>query len=153
MTGRPGARTASSTSAFMGARPVPPATQRMSRPESASSAIVPDASPSSTVSPILVWRTSAPLIQPAGTARTWILSSPSGRGALAIEKARQAHGQREDWSVVYWPARYGRGSSVRKVSTAMSGRRSSCPMTSAVHQAGWSAHSSAAAVIMSAAVV
>ena len=72
-------------SAFTGARPVPPATQTMSRVEPESSVIAPIGAASRSMSPGRSRRTRAEDTQPAPTARTWNSSVPSSRGALAIE--------------------------------------------------------------------
>ncbi len=67
-----------STIALIGARPVPPATHRMSRRDCWSTRISPAGAPSRRTSPTCARHTSGPLTQPAPTARTWNSSRPSG---------------------------------------------------------------------------
>jgi hypothetical protein len=78
-------RASSSTSALIGASPVPPATHTMSRLDLRSSVIPPIGAAMRSRSPCCTRRTSALETQPAPNARTWKSSVPSLRGAFAIE--------------------------------------------------------------------
>ena len=78
-------RVSSSISALIGASPVPPATQTMSRVERRSRIIEPIGAASRIMSPTLTRRTSALDTQPAPSARTWKSIEPSLRGAFAAE--------------------------------------------------------------------
>src|SRR6266540_2240390 len=81
-------RVSSSTSALIGARPVPPATHTMSRVDLRSSVIEPIGAASRIMSPTLTRRTRALDTHPAPSDRTWNSIRPSLRGALAIEYVR-----------------------------------------------------------------
>ena len=84
--GWPVPRARSSSSARIGAEPVPPATISTSRPLSRSTCIRPIGGPIRQVSPTRVCATIARLTHPFGTARTWNSSRPSARGAIAGER-------------------------------------------------------------------
>ena len=72
---------------------------------------------------------------------------PSARGALAMEYFRQTRGHRRTCTLRYWPGWKANGWPGRTVSTARSGERRSCRITSATHQGGSAAASWAAAAI------
>jgi hypothetical protein len=91
---------------LIGASPVPPATQTMSRVEDRSRVIAPIGAATRISSPAETRRTSALETQPAPSARTWNSSTPSSRGALAIEYVRHSRGWwRGASTLTYCPAR------------------------------------------------
>jgi len=71
--------------AFSGARPVDPATSSRSRPAARSRVSAPTGGPSRNCVPWMCSLVSAMLTAPPSIIRMWNSSSPSGRGAFAIE--------------------------------------------------------------------